>query len=63
MKSKLHQSLEFAAGVMVADVAGLTAVEAVVASRMPAMEVDGATVAAGATEAVHGATVAVDVAL
>ena len=49
---------------MVADVAGLTAVEAVVASRMPAMEVDGALVAAGATEAVHGATVAaVDVAL
>ena len=42
---------------MVADVAGLTAVEAVVASRMPAMEVG------GATEAVHGATVAVDVAL
>ena len=30
---------------------------------MPAMEVDGATVAAGATEAVPGATVAVDVAL
>ena len=45
---------------MVADVAGLTAVEAV---GMPAIEVDGATVAAGATEAVHGATVAVDVAL
>ncbi len=48
---------------MVADVAGLTAVEAVVAPRMPAKEVDGATVAAGATEAVLGATVAVGVAL
>ena len=48
---------------MVADVAGLTAVEAVVAPRMPAMEVDGATEAAGATEAVLGATVAVGVAL
>ena len=32
---------------MVADVAGLTAVEAVVASRMPAIEVDGAPVAVG----------------
>ena len=48
---------------MVADVAGLTAVEAVVASRMPAMEVDGATVVAGATEAVPGVMVAVGVAL
>ena len=63
LKPKPHKSLEFAAWGNGRGRGGLTAPEEVVASRMPAMEGDWAMVVAGVTEAVPGATVAVDVAL